>query len=101
MQEETHRELPVGERRVRNLYEYIPELRTERWLLISSRLRRNGTRYCAGVMDYVTCGGRGCESFVNLGGSTGPGSRPKKDRNRDFCIHAQDAAHNGQRFRCC
>lgn len=40
---EAHRELPEGERRVWNLGEYILELRTEH----DSRLRRNGTRYCA------------------------------------------------------
>lgn len=75
----TDREQPEGERRMWNLDEYIPELRTEQ----RSRLRRKGIRYRAGVIHF-TCGGRKCEFPVNLGGNAGPGSRPKRTGTGDF-----------------
>lgn len=87
------RELPVGERHMRNKWEYIPELRTEMYR--RSRLRRIGTRYRAGV-TLVTCGDRECEFSVNLGGITGPGSRPKGTGTGDFFL--EKTKHIGGEF---
>ena len=64
----THREQPDGERRVQYFCEYIPELRTE----------------------LFSVGCDGVALVTVLGGITGPGSRPKKDRNRAF-LHIEEA----------
>lgn len=63
-----------------------------------SRLQRSGGRYRAGVIwlfCHVTYGGRKCEFSANLGGITGPGSRPKGTGTGHFysyreCSEEQD-----------
>ena len=75
----THREQPEGERRVQYFCEYIPELRTEFFSV-----------GCDGMALVIVLNEAGVFS-AKLGGITGPGSRPKKDRNRAF-LHIEEAS---------